>query len=321
MQHSLTTVKKVIQLIIAVAVLSACQSKKSFSPENDEVMVRETLKKIDTDVSDTSVYADDVVHMAQGARAITDKNELARVLKDQASYGETSMRHELLTINSYEDLVVVRGRVTGSYYPPDGTVGMPFETNNLMTFKRQGNGALKIWHVIFNRIDRGASNYTLMKMPDGKEWTNNINIDIPGSACYDSTQANCDRYGRLYNWKISMKVCGELGPGWRLPTGDDWKQLAKHYGGAFGDSDDNGKGAFVALMDGGSSKFNALLGGGMGINGESWRGDAHGFYWTSTELNDSTAAFINFGKGRPALYIQNDGEKSDALAVRCVKDN
>lgn len=105
-----------------------------------------------------------------------------------------------------------------------------------------------------------------------------------------------------------------------MPTNDDWRKLAKHYGGAFGDSDDNGKAAYLALTNGGTSKFNALLSGGGDHSGGYRNIEAHGFYWTSTEVNDSTAWFGNFDKGRPALYLQNDGEKGGAFAVRCVKE-
>ena len=168
--------------------------------------------------------------------------------------------------------------------------------------------------------DKDGNSYQVMRMPDGKDWTTeNINIDVPESFCYDSLKFNCDRYGRLYTWKTAVMVCSQLGEGWRLPTNDEWKGLAKHYGGVFVDSIDNGKAAYVALMDGGSSQFNAVLGGGRDPSGGYRRIEAHGFYWTSTEANDSTAWFGNFGKGRPALYLQNDGEKVGAFAVRCVK--
>ena len=46
-----------------------------------------------------------------------------------------------------------------------------------------------------------------------------------------------------------------LGTGWRLPTDDEWRRLAKHYGGVHGDSSDAGKGAYNALLIGGRSGF------------------------------------------------------------------
>ena len=88
----------------------------------------------------------------------------------------------------------------------------------------------------------------------------------------------------------------------------------------FSDSINNGKAAYTALINGGSSQFKILLSGGNDPQGAFKRIEAHGFYWTSTASSDSTAWFGNFAKGRPAFFLQNDGEKNSAFAVRCVKD-
>lgn len=105
-----------------------------------------------------------------------------------------------------------------------------------------------------------------------------------------------------------------------MPTNDEWKQLAKHYGGVRDDSDDAGKAAYTALMTGGRSGFNAVLGGGRSGDGEYARLEAHGFYWTASESTPATAWFYNFGKGGLALNRHSDGEKERAFSVRCVSD-
>jgi hypothetical protein len=46
-----------------------------------------------------------------------------------------------------------------------------------------------------------------------------------------------------------------------LPREDEWRRLARHYGGISDDSNDDGKAAYQALVIGGSSAFNALLSG------------------------------------------------------------
>ena len=142
--------------------VSYAQNRQKFSVEEDTKKVQLLLKRIDKDVSDTSVYVKDVVHMAQGSRAITSKDELASVLRAEASGGTTAMTHELISINSFPDLVVTRGRVTGTFLPKGGGAAFPFETNNMITFRRMRDGSLRIWQVIFNRVDlesvRRASN-------------------------------------------------------------------------------------------------------------------------------------------------------------------
>jgi uncharacterized protein (TIGR02145 family) len=159
------------------------------------------------------------------------------------------------------------------------------------------------------------------RMADGKQWTvENLNVATVPSYCYDDAEQNCRRYGRLYTWESAQRGCRSLGEGWRLPTEDDWRQLARQYGGTSDSSEDRGKGAYTALLLGGQSGFDAVLGGGRSAAGEYARIAAHGFYWTASESDAEAAWFYNFGKGGPALHRQREGEKEDAFSVRCVRD-
>jgi uncharacterized protein (TIGR02145 family) len=63
-----------------------------------------------------------------------------------------------------------------------------------------------------------------------------------------------------------------------------------------------------------------LLGGGRDEGGQYARLEAHGFYWTATEDSQGTAVFYNFAKGQLALFRQDEGEKGQAFAVRCVEE-
>jgi uncharacterized protein (TIGR02145 family) len=141
------------------------------------------------------------------------------------------------------------------------------------------------------------------RMADGKQWTtSNLNVGIAGSYCYEGAEMNCLQYGRLYTWESALRACRSLGDGWRLPTDDDWRQLAKHYGGVSVDAEDKGKAAYRALMAGGGSGFEAVLGGGRSDDGKYARLEAHGFYWTATQMDSTNAWFYNFGKGGQAFH-------------------
>jgi uncharacterized protein (TIGR02145 family) len=158
------------------------------------------------------------------------------------------------------------------------------------------------------------------RMPDGKRWTTgNLNVAAAGSYCYDDADTSCRQYGRLYTWDSSRRACQSLGSGWRLPTNDEWHRLAKQYGGIRDDTADGGKAAYAALMTGGSSGFDALLGGGRDSNGRYARGAAHGFYWTASATGPRSAWFYNFGQGSRFLNRHDDGEKTRAFSVRCVR--
>jgi uncharacterized protein (TIGR02145 family) len=165
-----------------------------------------------------------------------------------------------------------------------------------------------------------ATHDSSRRMPDGKLWTtDNLNVNMPSSHCYEDSELNCRRYGRLYPWETARQGCQSLGDGWRLPTDDEWRQMAKRYGGVREDSDDTGHAAYEALLIGGSSGFNALLGGNRSDDGHYERLQAHGFYWTATETDSAGAVFYNFGLGGLSLNRQREGGKRMALSVRCVR--
>ena len=157
-------------------------------------------------------------------------------------------------------------------------------------------------------------------MADGKEWTTaNLNVSTSPSYCYDDAELNCRTYGRLYTWESAQRGCQSLGNGWRLPTDDEWMQLAKQYGGLGNDSADQGKASYTVLVSGGMSGFDAMLGGMRETDGKYSRLEAHGLYWTASENNPATAPFYNFGKGSQALYRQPQGGKQRAISARCVR--
>lgn len=169
---------------------------------------------------------------------------------------------------------------------------------------------------------RSGAMLSSKRMTDGKQWTtHNLNVNTVPSSCYADAELNCRQYGRLYTWESAPRGCQSLGDGWRLPTDDEWRQMAKRYGGVGEDSDDSGKAAYKALLIGGSSGFNAVLGGGRNPDdGQYARLEAHGFYWTASESDPVRAWFYNFGRGGLSLNRQKGGEKQMALSVRCVRE-
>ncbi len=159
------------------------------------------------------------------------------------------------------------------------------------------------------------------RMADGKLWTTrNLDVDVAPSYCYEGSELNCHRHGRLYTWESARRACQSLGDGWRLPTDEEWRQLAKHYGGIGGDSADGGKSAYKALLAEGNSGFNAVLGGGRSENAQYARLEAHGFYWTASESDPASTLYYNFARGSQALFRQDGGEKPRAFSVRCIRD-
>ena len=147
----------------------------------------------------------------------------------------------------------------------------------------------------------------------------NLKLSIQNSYHYNDSTKYDEPYGRLYTWEAAQAGCASLGQGWRLPTKEDWHQLAENYGTIGREESNIEKRAFPPLLTGGYSLFNVVLGGGRNPDGSYARLAAHGFYWTITQHESATAWFANFAKGSQALYIQPDGEKVRAFSVRCMK--
>lgn len=163
-------------------------------------------------------------------------------------------------------------------------------------------------------------NISFKTMLDERVWSDkNLDVAITDSHCQENDVNKCRRYGRLYTWAAAKNACSLLGVGWRLPTLGEWQILAKAYGGIYGEADDKGKSAYIALIEEGNSGFNAVLGGNREANGNFERLGAHGFYWTATEADTAEAWFINFAKGA-TLVNQHTGDKYRGFSVRCIKD-
>jgi uncharacterized protein (TIGR02145 family) len=174
--------------------------------------------------------------------------------------------------------------------------------------------------VVSIAVSLAAGPVSSKRMADGKQWTTrNLDVDIVPSYCYDNAEQNCRQYGRLYTWESAKRGCESLRNGWRLPTNDEWRLLAQHYGGLFEESKELGNAAFTALVSGGPSGFNAVFGGGREADGQYARLDHHGLYWTASESDAAHAWVYNFGQLR-VVNRHRGGEKQWAFSVRCIKD-
>jgi Fibrobacter succinogenes major domain (Fib_succ_major). len=91
-------------------------------------------------------------------------------------------------------------------------------------------------------IEYGGQTYKIIVINGQQLLSQNLNYDVPGSKCYDNNSANCNRYGRLYNWVMAMALppsCVSLScidkigtphrgicpNGWHIPTNAEWDKL------------------------------------------------------------------------------------------------
>ncbi|MDR0517902.1 MAG: hypothetical protein LBH25_12740 [Fibromonadaceae bacterium] len=209
--------------------------------------------------------------------------------------------------------------------------------------------------------DKGNSiaSYSITEPIGGQIWmAENLNYKVEGSRCYGEgyttsateIQANCDKYGRLYDWATAMNLppkcnsalsasdadCAIETPhrgicpsGWHIP-GNDWAALYSYVFNSKGLSE-NSIGKYLKATSGWHNNGNGTddfgfkaLPGGLGIISPiSYFSEEEisGYWWgSSKDDTDAGKAFFwnmdhDDDEANPGM-----GDKSYLLSVRCLKD-
>jgi uncharacterized protein (TIGR02145 family) len=214
-----------------------------------------------------------------------------------------------------------------------------------------------------NSITYGNDTYPIVVIGTQTWLAKNLNYAVAGSKCfgeggevyigYDEendipitktlseteVQANCVKYGRLYDWATAMGLpssCNENScssqiqtkhkgicpSGWHIPSDDDWNLLMTVVGG----NDIAGKKLKATsgwYNDGnGMDEFGfSALPGSIGYSDGSF--DYVGYYglWWSTREYDSNYAYSWYMAYDSEDTDGGDFSKSRLISVRCIKDN
>jgi len=166
---------------------------------------------------------------------------------------------------------------------------------------------------------RHGKSYKTLKF-DNQTWmAENLDYNANGSKCFNNSESNCQKYGRLYNWKIALSACPQ---GWHLPSNKEWQILVDFTGG------DATAGNILKATSGWKDDsngvdavgFTALPGGAGNPDGSFLKVGDVGVWWSSSE--DSS----NYAYGWD-IYYRNEGahywrnyDKDCLFSVRCVKD-
>jgi uncharacterized protein (TIGR02145 family) len=157
----------------------------------------------------------------------------------------------------------------------------------------------------------------------GKKWmAENLNYQTKtgNSWCYNNDDANCSKYGRMYDFETAKKACPI---NWHLPSRAEWDNLGKAVGENAGKKlkassswisidgkDDNGTDNYG---------FSALPGGNRITGGMFIYAGIYGGWWTSTEISGALVYNRYMQYGNDDLN-EGSGDKNFGLSVRCVAD-
>ena len=165
---------------------------------------------------------------------------------------------------------------------------------------------------------RDGKKYKIVKIGNQTWMAENLNYDASGSKCYDNQPANCEEYGRLYNWATAKNACPS---GWHLPSKVEYETLDKYVG------DQNVAGKKLKAKSGWTKNGNgtddygfSALPGGVGYPGGSFDFiGLNGLWWGATELNASFA-YYRYMYYDISDMVRYSFSKSCLFSVRCLQD-
>jgi len=207
---------------------------------------------------------------------------------------------------------------------------------------------------IYGTVSHGGQSYKTVKIGNQTWMAENLSFNVSGSKCYgeggqtydsetddystltnNEVQANCNKYGRLYDWATAVGganssstvpsgVQGICPAGWHLPSDAEWETLVTYVGGS---STAGGK---LKLTSGWYNNgngmnefgFSALPGGNGNSGGYFGSVGSIGYWWSTTEgdgnaSNNAWIRGINYdGEGVFRTYIV----KATLFSVRCLQD-
>ena len=156
---------------------------------------------------------------------------------------------------------------------------------------------------------------------------------------YENDESKVAIYGRLYTWYVTTDSRNICPKGWHVPTDAEWTILTDYLiNNGFGNG---GSGMEITKsmaatsgwianslkgnvgndqLSNNSSGFSAFAGGyryGIGSFNEL---GSYSYWWSSTEVNSTTAWYRNLSEQRNDAYRDNTN-KQNGISVRCLKDH
>ncbi|GBU25161.1 hypothetical protein R83H12_01801 [Fibrobacteria bacterium R8-3-H12] len=198
-------------------------------------------------------------------------------------------------------------------------------------------------------INSGATKGSFTDSRDGKSYKSvkigtqtwmaeNLNYNASGSLCYDNSEANCSKYGRLYDWATAMDIDAKYNKekwggsdvkhkgicptGWHLPSDAEWTTLTNFVGSPAGTK----LKATSGWAEGGNGTddcgFSALAGGSMYYSGLQLNNGSttlDGYWWSSSVDGDDYPYMRTMTYDYEFVY-RFYLDKPHMLSIRCVQN-
>lgn len=260
-------------------------------------------------------------------------------------FSRSSLRANIVTVAMAAFLLAACGGDSNKGGDPDPSAEADFVVDLVTPCKTETEDNCEYGELLDTR---DGQTYKTVKIGDQVWMAENLNYKVDSSWCGGGggeNEGDCTKYGRLYTWAVAVgksedecgygKTCGLSGKvrgvcpeGWHLPDTTEWIKLFTAVGGnstagkklksQSGWKDDN---------DGTSGNgtdaygFSAFPVGYRDYDGYFYREGNDAYFCSATE----DASYLAFAYGVHLSYSDEfanlgNGNKDDALSVRCVKD-
>ena len=175
---------------------------------------------------------------------------------------------------------------------------------------------------------RNGKQYRVVEIGQQTWMAQNLNVNVGSSWCPGNQEANCEAFGRLYDWKTALVACPT---GWHLPSDGEWQALETAAGMSAADAQNEGwRGAPVgkklkaktgwAAMGFGTDELSfAALPGGYLDAGKFSDQNSNANFWTSTSAG-STGAWTRILYTGASTVSRYNAFQTLGFSVRCVRN-
>ncbi len=264
---------------------------------------------------------------------------------------QESLRFVSVGGNNQKPLILQKGAVavlpksTELDNTTNNVVQMQYNTGEILLFRAYANDNIRLITLVptqsqtvdFEFVscqDTAGIHYPVVTIGNQNWMAANLNYATGNSWCYDNDPANCDTYGRLYDWQTVMNgsassnnnpsgVQGICPPGWHVPSDAEWTQLVNHVGvneaGAKLKSTSSLWNASDIVAATNSSGFSSIPGGLRNVDGFFTSLGSHGIWWSSTE-SSAIRAWNYLMYYSSVSVFRNKNFKTNGLSCRCILD-
>ena len=169
-------------------------------------------------------------------------------------------------------------------------------------------------------MERGGVTYATVVIHENCWMAENLNYEPAAghSKCFDDDPANCEKYGRLYDYPAAEQACPT---GWRLPASADYIDLQTYSASPEDEAGAHFKTTTGWIGENGDNKLKfSALPGGFCDSGDCLFVGKVGYWWTKTESVMGEHMSLYLSGDRQDFSASLPQEDESFLSVRCIKD-